>query len=101
MDEVCVEPGTIKPAFAAATNSGLGATPTASTTATISWRSVALVEWTANKSMMFIRANGGVINSVSNDGPHTSDLRHLKTSSYAVGQQVRSQSFALVLSIDG
>jgi hypothetical protein len=60
-----------------------------------------LAERTANKSMMFIKANGVIINGVGDDSPHTSDLRYLKTSSYAVGQKIRSQSFALVLSIDG
>src|SRR5882724_6008427 len=39
MEEVCVEPVAVNPAFAATMNSGLGATPTASTTATISSRS--------------------------------------------------------------
>ena len=51
--------------------------------------------------MMLIKANCIFINGVGNDGSHTGDLRYLKASSNAVGQQIASQSFALIVSIDG
>jgi hypothetical protein len=60
-----------------------------------------IAEGTANKSIVLIEANRILIYGMSNDCSNTGDLRHLEASPHAIAQQIRSQTFTLVLSIDG
>jgi len=60
-----------------------------------------IAEGTTKKSMVLIEANRIVINGVSNDCSYTGDLRRFKASPDPIRQQICSQTFALVPSING